>query len=372
MASGSAAAPLRWVSVEGMPACEELVLVVPAAMLSWHSLTLPKLPAGRWLTALQGLLEDRLLTDTSATHLALAPGATTGQDILVAACDKAWLTQTLQSLERADRRPARIVPEFEPDHSGIHLLGQPERGWLVHCGPAQVQCLPLPCEARPFLQSWRQLNADASVRAEPGWAALADDLWGPGHVVAQPSAHLQRAAASAWNLAQFDLASRTSLTGKMAQRARQWWSAPEGKPVRWGLASLIALQVLGLQAWAWKQEHRLEGLQSDIRTTFTQAFAQVPVIMDPVLQMERETQALIKASGKATQGELAHMLAALATVGTAPEGIEFKKGELSLMGWQPAGASLPALQAGLERQGYRLQQTGERWTLRSAQPGVAP
>jgi general secretion pathway protein L len=122
-------------------------------------------------------LEERLLVDAAQVHLAMAPSAQAGQEVLVAVCDKAWLTQALQSLERSGHRVARIVPEFEPGPERMHLQGQPDQGWLVHCSPDQVQCLPLSQPAQASLQVWRSLiPREMSLSTEPALAVTARAL----------------------------------------------------------------------------------------------------------------------------------------------------------------------------------------------------
>lgn len=374
-AAGAQAGPaaMRWEGPHQLPACKDLVLVVPAALLSWHRVPLPRLPASRWQAALHGLLEDRLLDDASAMHLALAPGACAGQEVQVAACDKDWITRTLAALARAGRPAARIVPEFEPDNSGVHLLGQPDRGWLVQCGADQVHCLPLSHPVRQALQAWHRLHPNVPVLAEPAMAGLAGDVWGQIPSLMPVGAQLQRAAASRWNLAQFDLSLRSSLHRHTARLLQHAWTAADWKPVRWGLAAVLGVHLLGLQAWAWTQERRSQKLQHEIQGIFRATFPQVPVVLDPLLQMERETQALARASGQSAPGDLAPMLAALAAVpGDAPGRIDFRPGELGLVAWRPDPAHVQAAQARLAPQGYRLERRGDGWSVGVTPPGGAP
>jgi general secretion pathway protein L len=111
---------------------------------------------GRLRAALDGLLEDRLLSDPAELHFALEPGGRPGQTLWVAACHKAWLQAWLQVLEGAGRPVSRIVPalwpvrEGEPGASGA--LGHQRRaGWLAHQpqGAAGVTTLPLPADGLP-------------------------------------------------------------------------------------------------------------------------------------------------------------------------------------------------------------------------------
>ncbi len=374
--SGSAGL-MHWQRPQDLPACEELVLAVPAALLSWHALTLPKLPASRWRSALEGLLEDRLLAEPAHLHLALSPEARGGQAVQVLACDKAWLAQALQALAQARREVARIVPEFEPDGSGIHLLGSPERGVLADCGAQAVHCLALAHPAREQLQAWRAQSTSVAVQAEPAWAALAEEVWGQPPRLVPSGAHLQAAAASRWNLAQFDLTPRSALHRRLARHAAQVWHAAAWRPVRWGLLALLVVQLLGLQAWAWKERRAQQALRSEIQAVFQRSFPEVGVLIDPALQMEREVQALARSAGQASEADLPRMLAALASLGApAVQGLDYQPGELILRGWTPTAGELPAQQARLESQGLRLKQEdrpeGPVWRLHSAAMEAKP
>ena len=56
----------------------EIVALVPVQAIAWHRVDLPKgMTPGtpRLRSALEGLLEEQLLDDTEAVHLALQPGA---------------------------------------------------------------------------------------------------------------------------------------------------------------------------------------------------------------------------------------------------------------------------------------------------------
>ena len=95
-----------------LPRDDDVVLVLPPRAVSWHRLALPKVGSARLRAVLDGLLEDRLLTDTIEMHFALEPGGRAGQTVWVAACERAWLRSWLQALETACRPVSRIVPSM--------------------------------------------------------------------------------------------------------------------------------------------------------------------------------------------------------------------------------------------------------------------
>ena len=74
-----------------LPRADSVVAVLADSDVSWHRITLPKAPAARLRAALGGVLEEQLLEDDEALHLALAPGARAGEPVWVAAMHKPWL-----------------------------------------------------------------------------------------------------------------------------------------------------------------------------------------------------------------------------------------------------------------------------------------
>jgi len=99
-----------------LPRDDDVVLVLPPRAVSWHRLALPKVTSAKLRAVLDGLLEDRVLSDTTELHYALEPGGRSGQTVWVAACHKAWLQSWLQALEAAGVAAAR---------NGAHHARQP-------------------------------------------------------------------------------------------------------------------------------------------------------------------------------------------------------------------------------------------------------
>lgn len=394
--------PLSTAPIGQLPPAQEVVAVVPSAMLSWHWVKLPKTPQARWRQALEGVLEERLLADTASLHLAVAPGAAGGSAVWVAACSKPWLQAALQALQTAGQQVTRVVPEHEPLTEGQAtrwlLAGQPENAQLLRLSEQGVLCLPLGTPSSHSLQAALTAltptsatetprdptnsgantgastgaiigasPADLTLHAEPALGALANRALGRPVPLQSAAQTLLAAAQSDWNLAQFDLASTGSQRWlkRLAERLAQALKAPAWRPVRWGLTSLLAAQLLGLNLWAWQENTRLQAKQAAVKNLFTQAFPQVTVVIDAPLQMERESAALAQARGLPAAGDLESLLAAVAQAGgPAPTALKFAPGELSLTGFEPTDAQ--ALTAQLKAQGYSAQRDGALWTVRPA------
>lgn len=320
----------------------ETVAVVPVQALAWHRVDLPKgIAPGtpRMRSALEGLLEEQLLDDTEAVHFALQPDARGGEPAWIATCDRSWLRIALQVLEAAGRPVSRIVPEFAPEGSpAVVVLGDPEQPVVVSSSVDGVLALPLNAAALSLLPP---LAEDAPRIAEPS-------VSGPAEQVLQHEVQLQtgpqrwvQSARSTWDLAQFEFAS-SSRARALKKLATGWSEILHGapwRPARWAAVLLVAVNVLGLNAAAWKERSSLEDKQAAIRKTLTDTFPGVKVVVDAPLQMEREVAALRQETGVGSSRDLDAMLGALARAlppGRTPSSIEYAGGQL-----RAAGLALP-------------------------------
>lgn len=338
----------------------QVVALVPSAMLAWHRVTWPRgVAAGspRLRAALEGLLEEQLLDDPEALHFALDPQARAGDDAWVAVCDRAWLRTCVQALESAGRAPTRIVPEFAPEGPlALHAIEDAPEGsgaWLVAHGPEGVLTLPLGPGASGVTDLLPPLAEDTLCFAEPAVAERTQQqLQRP--VVLQPAAQRWlQSAQSRWDLAQFDFAStgRARALKKFTTTLGELLHAPRWKPARWAVALLLVVNVIGLNAWAWMERSALASQREAVRTTLTQTFPQVKVVVDAPVQMEREVSALRQATGAPSARDLDSLLSALTQVspGRSVTGVDYTSGELRArgLGWTEADlrSALPALRS---------------------------
>lgn len=372
---GSAAAALLPVPARGA----ELVVVVPAAALSWHSVELPaglNAASSRLRSVLGGLLEDRLLDDEEKLHFALAPatGTAPGGQTWVAACDKAWLTGHLQALEAAQMPASRVVPEFAPDTGTLELHavdgrdGSDSASWVM-TGDAVggLMRLPFSAAALSVIPSVKD-QPSLAVFAEPALAAQAEQLSQSSvSLMTRPQRWLD-ATRSAWDLAQFELAQNArarhvkklgALLGSLLTE-RQW------RPARWGVGVFLVANLTGLNVWAWQQNAQLDTTRAAIQSSLMQTFPSVKVVVDAPLQMQREVNLLRQASGAITGSDLEAMLAALAAAAPASilKNIEFSAGELRVKGVadSPQDGQSPAVL--LKAKGYIGQLDGDTYVVK--------
>lgn len=338
--SGRAAASL-------LPRAESAVLVLSPADVSWHRITLPKAPAARLRAALAGLLEEQLLEDDEALHLALAPGATAGQPTWVAAMHKPWLQEHLNALEKAGVIVDRVVPACWPGDAPMgHFFaldeaadGSSANTWLAHSDADGAQCLNLAGGlARALAPQWTSQATRWS--ATPAVAAQAERWLGAPVMALTDAEHALQAVRSLWNLRQFDLAARHRGT-RAARDLLKRLASPAWRPVRLGAAALVVLQIAGLNLWAWQQERALTERKQAMVDLLKNTHPQVRAVLDAPLQMQRETDQLRAAAGRAGEGDLEALLAAAASAwppGQGPaESLRFEPGRLSVgaTGWSP-------------------------------------
>ena len=330
-----------------LPKAETVVAALADADVSWHRITLPKAPAARLRAALGGVLEEALLADAEAVHLAVAPQAVAGQATWVAVADARWLRAELSALEKADVFVDRIVPMAWPDDppvghfAEIDAAGGAAQGVALHWSHADgVASIRLQGGlARALLPT----SAVQGIRwsATPGAAAAAEQWLSAPVNVMPPAQRLLQAARSLWNLRQFELARRTRGARALRDSLRQFLS-PAWRPVRWGLAVLVAAQIVGLNAWAWHQRTAVEAKRAAIQNLVKAAYPRVnvqEVQRDAAAVMQREAQALRTQAGKPGDTDLETLLQAAASAWPADRppvaNLRFEPGKLTLSaaGW---------------------------------------
>ena len=337
----------------------EVAAVVPASLLSWHRVTLPKgvgAQSARLRPVLAALLEDHLLDDAGALHFALEPGARAQTPVWVAVCQRDWLAAHLQALQAVDRAVSRIVPEAAPQAGPTRLtaIGTLENAQVLASGDDFAQVLPLTSAAMPLLPA----ESVKKVRAEPAVAALAEKLLRRPVAIVQPAARLLAAAASPWDLAQLEFTQSGRARGmrQLAALRRELLYAPRWRPARWGVALLVLAHLAGLNLLAWQTRADLARRQAAVRAVFTESFPKVPVVVDAPAQMAREVALLRQRSGAASPRDLEPLLSALGTpplAGEGPSALEFTTGELRAKGLQMNAQELASFNQSLSPLGYR-------------------
>ena len=329
-----------------LPRAATVVVALADADVSWHRITLPRAPAARLRAALGGVLEEALLDEPGEVHLAVAPRAAAGQPAWIAAVHRPWLAGHLGALERAKVFVDRVVPLSWPDEPP--------------CGHFDAEAEGSAAGAADLTLTWTHPDGVATLRLQGGlarallpdpmpdgvrWsaspaAAAAAEQWlggAPLPVMTPPMRALQ-ATRTHWNLLQFDLKPRHRGARALRDLSRLVM-APAWRPVRWGLAALMALHVVGLNLAAWQQRAEIEQRHAAMTSLLRTTYPQVRAVLDAPVQMQRETDALRAAAGRAGESDLEPLLgaAALAWPAERPavDSLRYEPGRLTLAaaGW---------------------------------------
>lgn len=352
-----------------LPKADRVVLVVDECDVSWLRARLPRVRSNRMQAVLRGTLEDDLLTDATATHLALGRASSDSEgSTWIAATDLGWLKAQLASLSEQGVEVDALVAATEPGtiaalHARMGASGGVE---VVSSGADGV--------ALCTLEDWARGRVglrEAAWTSEPQAAKSLADGYGIQAGLQSEDERLLQAALQGTNLMQFDLVPQARLSRLVAQgwagfADRQW------RAVHVGLMALVVVQLVGLNLSAWQTRRELAALEQRSAALLQATFASVKVVVDPGLQMQRELQALRDAKGQASATDLETWLDLLAPFWTrdmAPlNAVRLDAGRLVLESSQaewPAPA-LEALRRHAATQGWTLHAEGSRLTLAPA------
>lgn len=280
---------------------DRVTLVVPVTALSWHLTTVP---AGmrkndvRLLPVLQSMLEDVLVDEADNAHIGLAPGATSGSAALAMVCDRTWLKGWVNAFTAANIRIARIAPEVDPSmceamEQGAVCTAHGYTSYATFADGDGLSTFPLP-EGAMFVPAKSPVFASAAAHTEAAQA------FGSERVKLLSEIHyLELLKASAWDLAQHDLAAtginrikkQVSLATQSFLGSKQWL------PARIACVSLAMVYGLGNAFLLYQSNQALESKKATINTAVTEAFPRLTVIVDPVLQVQRELATLQRLHG---------------------------------------------------------------------------
>jgi general secretion pathway protein L len=351
----------------------DLVLVVPAACLSWHLVQLPvgAAKSGRLQSVLEALLEEQVLDELGAVHVALPSPRPAQGACRVAVCDKAWLQAWVRALEQTGLEVGAIVPAHAPMSEGstegyVAVTGTENQPELLQVSARGVLRLPLQAATVAYVSP----PANWPVFAEPAVAALAEQLLGRP---VQLQTRVQRAVLASqgsWDLAQWGLvASRGGRRLKRLSAAlRTVLQAPRWRPLRWSMAALLAVNIAGLNLYAYQQQAAVRAERQAMVAVLQSSFPAVTVVLDAPLQMQRELARLQQSSGQLANTDLEAMLSAVGETAQnteAPRSLDYAAGELQLVGLQPAPAAQAGWQQALKARGYRVQSNGSTMTVQA-------
>jgi general secretion pathway protein L len=356
-----------------LPKADTVVAWVGPTDVSWHRITLPRAPAARLRAALVGMLEEQLLDDEQAVHLAVAPQASAGSATWVAATHKRWLMQHLEQLEKAGAFVERVVPALWPDDPPTgHFFaasdaadGSSAQTWLAYSDANGVRCARM---AGTWVRDQLTALARQGARwsAAPAVAAQAERWLGVPVAVRSDADHALQAVRSLWNLRQFDLAARARGSRWLRENWKRLWS-PAWRPARIGVLALALLHIVGINLWALHQRSEIDRRKTAMVTLLKAAHPQVGTIVDAPVQMRRATDNLRAAAGRVGDADLEAALAAATQAwpdGQAPvQSLRFEQGNLTLVVSSWSGDQVERFRARLRSAGWNVQSTEGRLVL---------
>lgn len=356
-----------------LPKADTVVAWLGPTDVSWHRVTLPRTPAAKLRAALVGLVEDQLLDDEQAVHLALAPQASGGGATWVAAVHKRWLAQHLEHLEKAGAFVERVVPALWPDDpaSGHFFAasdaadGSSAQTWLAHSDAKGVRCARMAGTwVREQLSSWARQGTRWS--ASPAVAAQAERWLGAPVAVRSDAEHALQAVRSLWNLRQFDLAARA----RGSRWLRESWKrllSPAWRPLRLGMLVLVVLQLAGVNLWALHQRGEIERRKQAMVALLKASHPQVGTIVDAPVQMRKATDNLRAAAGRVGEADLEAALAAATQAWpdgqAAVQSLRYDAGRLTLVVGTWNGDQVERFRARLRSAGWSVESAEGRLVL---------
>ncbi len=397
-------------SVERLPAADRVLAVLADVDCAWHRITLPKAPPARLRAALAGVMEEVLLDDDGHLHLALGGDAVPGQPGWVAVVNRPWLQALLTALEARGLSVERVLPASRPVAEG--------QVWHGHFSSDDADAELADAAATPHDGPEAEL-ADTTARAQATSAAVAPRLRlsrsdgvaslrlagtlaralqpPPEQPVRWTSTPAAAAAAEAWlgapvpllgdaeallesasgadNLRQFDLVARHRGSRALREGWRQLPS-PAWRPVRWGLAALVAVQLLGLNALAWRERQSLAEQRAAMVQLLRDTHPGVRAVLDAPRQMQRETERLRAAAGRPGDSDLEALMSAAAAAwpdGQGPvQALRFDGNRLGLTVPAWGEADLSGFRQRLQAAGFSAEREEGRIVLARAGTGAAP
>lgn len=356
-----------------LPKADTVIAWLGPTDVSWHRITLPRAPASKLRAALVGMLEEQLLDDEQAVHLAVAPQAAAGAPTWVAATHKRWLVQHLEQLEKGGAFVERVVPALWPDDPATgHFFaasdsadGSSAQTWLAYSDANGVRCARMAGTwVRDQMSGWARQGARWS--ASPAVAAQAERWLGVPVAVRSDADHALQAVRSLWNLRQFDVAARA----RGSRWLRDSWKrvlSPAWRPARVGVLVLALLHIVGINLWALHERSEIDRRKQAMVTLLKAAHPQVGTIVDAPVQMRRATDNLRAAAGRVGDADLEAAMAAATQAwpdGQPPvQSLRFEQGNLTLLVGTWSADQIERFRARLRSAGWAVQSAEGRLVL---------
>jgi general secretion pathway protein L len=359
------------VSLDGLEGTTQVRLVFDPRDVTLLAPQVPALSGSRLLQALPSVVEDSLLQDVSACAVVAGPALDGGRR-LVAVVDRAWLEFTVGAFERRGVRvraawPAQLALPFT------------EGGWSIGCMHGALALRTGESEGLGWIA-----GEDPDFRTEAIVALLETAIAAHGRPQALAGfvddtgwqGPLERAAERLQlpievGALQVPQAARVDLLGGRAAAGRRMMAAFD--PRAWRLpaalaAACVIVSLIGLNLHWVQLSREKDGIRRSLEATFRGAFPSAQVVVDPLLQMNRQVSVLRARSGQTGPEDFVPLMARLAQAlgpggADALAAVEFREGRLKVR-FQPqrvdGRAAREQLREACARAGLRLQFDNDR------------
>jgi general secretion pathway protein L len=350
-------------SLDALPKLRSLRLVFDARDVNILPAKLPPLAGAKLRRALPNVLEDRLLQDPQSCLFAPGPPLADGMRP-VAVIDRSWFEFVLGAFERRGLRVTRAIPgqlavPMQPGADSLMCIGD---GIALRTGRHEGIGWPASEDSRGRALALDALLAQRALqRDEPPpdrlVAYVADENW------SRPLAASAARAGATLAIETLEvpgddgidlLAGRegSGLGRRLADVDWRAWRWPAG----WVVAVLLALLV-GLNLHWYKMRSESQQMRAALERGFRETFPRVPVVVDPVLQMERELAGLRARSGQSGPADFVPLLARFAqALGPQATGAmtaaEYREGRL-VVHFIPALVQAAGVRQQMEQAGRR-------------------
>ena len=334
-AAGSA---IEKVSLDGLTGTTQVQLVFDARDVTLLMPEVPMLSGARLAQAVPNIVEDSLLQDAASCAFVIGPPLDSGRR-LIAVIDRAWLEFTVGAFERRGMKARAAWPAqlTLPWRAGSWSIGGVRGGIALRTGPLQglgwgaSDDVDLRTESVVGLLEAAMAGGD---RPESLSAWVDNTAW---------HAPIERAAArlalplEIASIAPPEEGGIDLLSGRVAASRRMLaafdvraWRVPMAIAGACLLSWLIGLNLHWIQMGREK-----DALRRSLESTFRGAFPTAQVVVDPLLQMNRQVADLRARSGQSGPDDFVPLMAqlgqALGPAGTdAIAGAEYREGRLKV------------------------------------------
>jgi general secretion pathway protein L len=300
-------------------------LILDARDVTLLRITLPNLTGTKLAKALPNAVEDMLLQDVNSCALVIGPKFADSSDSMVGVVDKAWLDLTVSALERQGIKIASVVPAqlALPLPPGDETAGT---SWAVACYQNGIAIRTDrfagfgwgagddPDFKHEALSSALLAARQSTGANSPDIAAyIENDDWQAPAIKVLEQAKL-KATISSLPIPNVDASTIDFIDERSGTRGGRFLGTFDWRAWRvpaFTLLAALACFLIGLNLhWGQLAQEKVR-LKADAEKRFLQAFPNTQVVVDPLLQMQRNVANLRAQAGQTGPEDFIPLIAKL-------------------------------------------------------------